>query len=111
MNRKEITKRLEAIRKSIKAECISTNEIVELQSLSKFIEPGDVELLEWAGVPEFKEEEEKIVKKSDIYFNVQGIDPHRERLNLGYTSDPVAWCLNSNGWDINKLIFVAMVKK
>ena len=69
------------------------------------------EFLLASGVPEFKEEEEKIVKKSDIYFNVQGIDPHRERLNLGYTSDPVAWCLNSNGWDINKLIFVAMVKK
>lgn len=54
---------------------------------------------------------EKPIKRSSLYFNVQGIDPNRERLNLGYTSDPVAWCLNSNGWDVNKLIFVAMVKK
>jgi len=107
--KKEITKRLEAIRKSIRAENISYAEIAELQSLAEYIEPGDTELLEPAGVLEF--DDDKKVKRSDIYFNVQGIDPHRERLNLGYTSDPVAWCLNSNGWDIRKLIFVAMVKK
>lgn len=44
--------RLEYIRRELKAERISTGELIELQSLSEFIEPGDVELLEAAGVPE-----------------------------------------------------------
>lgn len=40
--------RLEKIRESIKAENISYSEIAELQSLIKYIEAGDVELLQWA---------------------------------------------------------------
>ena len=52
---KEIVKRLEYIRGEIREERISTGEICELQSLANYIEPGDVELLEWAGVPEFEE--------------------------------------------------------
>ena len=49
--------RLEYLRSQIDAECISLGELVELQSLVEFIEPGDVQLLEWAGVPEFPEED------------------------------------------------------
>jgi hypothetical protein len=45
-------KRLEKLRKAIKAENISYGEIAELQGLVKYIDAGDVELLEWAGVPE-----------------------------------------------------------
>lgn len=45
--------RLEHLRGEIEAERISYGEIAELQSLAEFIEPGDVLLLEWAGVPEF----------------------------------------------------------
>jgi hypothetical protein len=52
MSNTKIKKRLEEIRKSIIAENISTGEIVELQSLAKYIDKGDVQLLEWAGVPE-----------------------------------------------------------
>lgn len=48
-------KRLEEIRKSIKAENISYGEIAELQSLTKYIDKNDIELLEWAGVSEFSE--------------------------------------------------------
>ena len=48
--------RLEYLRKQIVNECISLNEIHELQSLKDHIEPGDVQLLEWAGVPEFPED-------------------------------------------------------
>lgn len=48
-------KRLEYLRGEIQAERISYGEIAELQSLAPFIEAGDVELLEWAGVPEFQE--------------------------------------------------------
>lgn len=44
--------RLEYLRGEIRAERISYGEVAELQSLAEHIEPGDVELLEWAGVPE-----------------------------------------------------------
>jgi len=47
-------KRLEYLRGEIIAERISYGEIVELQSLAEHIDPSDVLLLEWAGVPEQK---------------------------------------------------------
>lgn len=47
-----IAARLEYLRGEIRAERISWSEIAELQSLAGHIEPGDAELLEWAGVPE-----------------------------------------------------------
>ena len=52
MTKKDIKKRLEYLRKEIEAERISYGEIVELQSLVKYIEKEDVVLLEWAGVKE-----------------------------------------------------------
>lgn len=45
--------RLEYIRGELRAERISWGELHELQSLAEHIDPGDVELLEAAGVPEF----------------------------------------------------------
>lgn len=48
----KIEARLEELRVEIEAERISTGEIIELQSLAKFIDSNDVQLLEWAGVPE-----------------------------------------------------------
>lgn len=48
----DIHARLKSIRKAIIAERVSTGEIMELQFLAECIEPGDVLLLEWAGVPE-----------------------------------------------------------
>lgn len=50
----EIKQRLEYLRGEIKAERISYGEIAELQSLAEHIEPDDVLLLEWAGLPENK---------------------------------------------------------
>lgn len=50
-----IKKRLEYLRGELRAERISTSELVELQGLATYIDPGDVELLEAAGVPEFSE--------------------------------------------------------
>jgi hypothetical protein len=50
-----IKKRLEELRVEIQAERISYGELVELQSLAEHIDKGDVELLEWAGVPEFED--------------------------------------------------------
>jgi hypothetical protein len=60
---KAIKGRLEYLRKEIEAERISTGEILELQSLAAYIEPGDVLLLEWAGVPEFAEDAEPCKKE------------------------------------------------
>ena len=57
-NQKKINKRLEELRVEIRAERISYDEIFELQSLAEHIDKGDVELLQWAGVPEFENEEE-----------------------------------------------------
>jgi hypothetical protein len=48
-------KRLEFLRKELRAERISYGELAELQSLVKYIKPDDVELLEAAGVPEHHE--------------------------------------------------------
>ena len=47
-----IKRRLNYLRKEIEAERISMGEILELQSLVKYIDPSDVLLLEWAGVKE-----------------------------------------------------------
>ena len=50
MNMKE---RLEYLRQELRAERISYGELVELQSLSLYIDSDDVELLEASGVNEF----------------------------------------------------------
>lgn len=47
-----IKRRLEYLRQELRDECISYGELAELQSLAGYIESGDVELLEAAGVPE-----------------------------------------------------------
>jgi hypothetical protein len=47
--------RLEYLRRELRAERISYGELAELQGLIPFIAPGDVELLEAAGVPELDE--------------------------------------------------------
>jgi len=44
--------RLEYLRIELRNERISYDELVELQSLIKYIDNGDIELLEAAGVPE-----------------------------------------------------------
>lgn len=44
--------RLEYLRGELRAERISYGELSELQSLAPYIAPGDLELLEAAGVPE-----------------------------------------------------------
>ena len=46
------SQRLEYLRGEIEAERISYGEIAELEDLKEHIDPGDVLLLQWAGVPE-----------------------------------------------------------
>lgn len=53
----DIARRLEELRAALRAEHISYGELAELQSLAEHIQPGDTELLEAAGVPEFPDEE------------------------------------------------------
>lgn len=56
--------RLEEIREELDNESVSYGELAELQELTEFIEEGDVQLLEAAGVPEF--EAEKTIDLSDL---------------------------------------------
>ena len=53
-----IAERLEYLRGEIRAERISMSEVVELQGLADHIDRGDVELLQWAGVPEHEDEDD-----------------------------------------------------
>lgn len=53
---RQIKKRLEYLRQALRNENISYGELFELESLIEYIEPGDLELLEAAGVPEFENE-------------------------------------------------------
>ncbi len=48
-----VSVRLEYLRGELRAECISLEELAELQGLAQFIALDDTELLEAAGVPEF----------------------------------------------------------
>lgn len=62
----EHTERLEELRGILRSESMSWGELYELQTLAEFIEPGDVELLEAAGVPEFPDDlEAEIVNRLD----------------------------------------------
>lgn len=54
----QIATRLEELRTELRAERISMSELAELQGLAEHIDPGDVELLEAAGVPEYPTDEE-----------------------------------------------------
>jgi hypothetical protein len=53
MSKETPKQRLEYLRGELRAERISQGELCELQMLVPYIELGDVELLEAAGVPEF----------------------------------------------------------
>ena len=55
----KIKNRLEYLRREINAERISYGEILELQSLSEYIEQDDVFLREWAGIPEFSWQQQR----------------------------------------------------
>lgn len=55
---KQIQQRLDYLRQEIEAERISYGEIAELQSLADYIDDGDTLLLQWAGVPEFEDEDQ-----------------------------------------------------
>ena len=57
MTTRQAKRKLEDIRRSINAESVSYMELFDLALLVAYIDPSDVQLLEWAGVPEFPESE------------------------------------------------------
>lgn len=61
-----ITERMEYLRGEIRAERISQSEVIELQGLADHIKPGDVELAEWAGIPEYEFMERSIINRKEI---------------------------------------------
>ncbi len=70
--------RLEYLRGELRAERIGTEELIELQSLVEHIDPGDVELLEAAGVPEGQKVSggiSDLIKALQIFLKYG--DPHR----------------------------------
>ena len=70
---KDPKERLEYLREEIRAERISYGELVELRELIEYIDPSDVELLEWAGVTENNEEDTmKEVIENTIIIEVGG---------------------------------------
>ena len=68
-----IKSRLETLRQEIRLERISTGEILELQSLVEHIDKGDVELLQWAGVPEFEDEVDLFEDHENLPKEVQDV--------------------------------------
>lgn len=70
----QIKKRLEYLRQELALERISYGELAELQSLSDYIEPGDVELLEPAGVPEEEADQEQRLNYLRDKERVAGLD-------------------------------------
>lgn len=69
MTDEKIKARLEYLRGELRAERISMSELHELQGLAEHIEPGDVELLEAAGVPEFPMSERWVrIEMTETYF-------------------------------------------
>lgn len=57
-NTEEIKERLEYLRGELREERISQGELIELESLVKYIDKDDIELLQAAGVPEFEDNDD-----------------------------------------------------
>jgi hypothetical protein len=64
----QVKERLEHLRGELRAERISYGELAELQSLAYYIEPGDVELLEPAGVPEDGQKKHRFVQYVHTFY-------------------------------------------
>jgi hypothetical protein len=91
MKKKEIKQRLEYLRGELRAERISQGELLELESLAEHIEPGDVELLEAAGVPEQPDDrKEQIRVVVELYGGlVQQVFTDADvQLDVVFTEDP-----------------------
>lgn len=71
---RRVDDRLEYLRSQIRAESISMLETMELESLADAIDKGDVELLQWAGVPENSETDEALEQYANPVETVTIVD-------------------------------------
>lgn len=78
-----VAERLEYLRTEIRAERLSWGELAELQSLAPHIDPSDVELLEWAGVDEFPNDEHEDHEWGPVERSRFSGNPHRKCLVPG----------------------------
>jgi hypothetical protein len=88
------TERLEELRTVLRAERMSYSELAELQSLAAHIAPGDVELLEAAGVPE-------------------GMTAHEQQayeLGAEHARNAASWCIDGNTSKETILALVVMIE-
>jgi hypothetical protein len=65
--------RLEYLRGELMSERISTGELLELQGLVEHVSPGDVELLEAAGVPEFPAQDTEGIYTTEEQAVIEGL--------------------------------------
>ena len=87
-----IQDRLEYLRGQIEAQQISYGEISELQELSEHIHPADVQLLEWAGIPEFSQPH-PVAEVVHPAFGAAYGAATRDGVTVGYTSlSRQFWC-------------------
>lgn len=86
----DIKARLEYLRGEIDAERISQGELVELQGLAEHIDPSDVQLLEWAGVPEHKPETEYVVTWSMAITADDATDAAQQALGIHRDPESIA---------------------
>lgn len=84
-----IAGRLEYLRGEIRAERISWGELAELQSLASHIEPGDIELLEAAGVPEIVAHVPATVRAYIECALWASVDDDGEPLDRSYGADDI----------------------
>lgn len=96
MTSTNIQERLEVLRSAIRSENISYGEIAELRDLSKHIDPSDVELLEWAGVPEHEQ---------DIWQMLEAKPPR----GCEAVQDLYSWSLNYDSAEGPFTLFIDMI--
>lgn len=94
------SERLEYLRGELRAERISYGELHELQGLAEHIDPGDVELLDAAGVPEHSvtpphDEMEEFT--AEAYFRIDAPDAATAKRALAAAQDLVDEALRKVG--------------
>lgn len=82
MKHKNPKKRLEELRKELKDGNMSWYELSELQNLTEYIEDDDVELLQWAGVPEGMTGKEWAKKERENMIEIFPLDKNGDNFKI-----------------------------
>ena len=82
MKKKDAKKRLEELRKELKDGIMSWYELSELQNLTEYIEDDDVELLQWAGVPEGMTGKEWAKKEREDMIEIIPLDKNGDNFKI-----------------------------